>query len=118
MVIARPMPLAAPVTITALLAAAMSVSSGIAIPRSIRQAGRLPRDHLPMAAALGVDVREAHAEGIGLAVRDHLDPREIGRHDGVTQILRRHVGGLDGRVYRGAGLHVSDQALLGIEPRR
>src|ERR1700704_6576111 len=43
-----------------------------------RQPRRLPGHHLPVSIALGVDVGEAHAEGVGRAVRHDLDLRNPG----------------------------------------
>src|SRR5450631_597307 len=56
-----------------------------------RQARRLPGHHLPVAVALGVDVGEAHAEGVGRAVRHDLDLRDAGQHHRITKVLRLHV---------------------------
>jgi hypothetical protein len=78
----------------------------------------LPGHHLPVAALADPDVGEADAEIHRVVAGLDADPRDSGQDHRIAVILRpdvgRHHGGVDGL----AGLHVFDEALLRIEPRR
>jgi hypothetical protein len=47
-----------------------------------------------------LDVGEAHAEGIGCAVRHNFDLRNAGQYHSIAEILRLDLRGLDRRVDR------------------
>src|SRR5215469_18168373 len=78
-------------------------------PGLFRQAGRLPGDHLPATASVGVNIGKPDAKAIGSAAGHDADAAGSSQYDRVAKVLRLDIGRLYRGVDRGAGVHVADQ---------
>src|ERR1700712_3351938 len=83
------------------------------LPGWLDQLGALPGYHLPLAAAIGIDVDEADAERVRGAARFDADGGDAGQHHGVAEVLRDDFGRLDRGIDGGAGFHGPDERFLG-----